>query len=258
MAFTVLPQIMVAPNGARKGKEDHPNLPTTIDEIVIEATRCFAVGAGAVHAHVRGADGAHVLDAGLYSELLQELAVNLPDMVAQITTEAVGRYSPEAQRACVLAVKPRCVSIALREMTPDQDEAVLRRFYHDLNADEVNVQHILYAPEEVTQLARYMQSGVIPADNSEMLIVLGRYQKDQQSEPSDLPPFVSNFPPFPQQLPWGICAFGSRETECLKTAISLGGKARIGFENNFFNADGSLAQSNAERVTELVNAIGEK
>ena len=31
------------------------------------------------------------------------------------------------------------------------------------------------------------------------------------------------------------------------------GKARIGFENNFYNKDGSLAKNNAERVTEIVN-----
>ncbi len=30
------------------------------------------------------------------------------------------------------------------------------------------------------------------------------------------------------------------------------GKARIGFENNRLNADGSLVTDNAERVTELV------
>ncbi len=258
MALTVLPKIMVAPNGARKTKEDHPNLPVTIAEVVTEAARCYTAGAGAVHAHVRDAEGAHVLDAGLYSELLQELATQVPEMVAQITTEAVGRYSPEEQRACVAAVKPRCVSIALREMTPGQDDAVLRRFYHDLCAEDVNVQHILYAPEEITQLAHFVQSGVIPAQNSEMLIVLGRYQKDQQSTADDLPPFISNFPSLPHQLPWAICAFGSRETECLKTAISLGGKTRIGFENNIFNADGSVAETNAMRVSELISAIGEE
>jgi 3-keto-5-aminohexanoate cleavage enzyme len=38
---------------------------------------------------------------------------------------------------------------------------------------------------------------------------------------------------------------------CLKTALESGGKIRVGFENSLWNSDGSLAQDNAERVTEM-------
>ena len=51
-----LPKIMVAPNGARLGKADHPALPVTIAEIVACAAACWHAGAGGIHAHVRDAD----------------------------------------------------------------------------------------------------------------------------------------------------------------------------------------------------------
>ena len=51
---------------------------------------------------------------------------------------------------------------------------------------------------------------------------------------------------------WSACAFGAQETACLIEAMRHCGKARIGFENNRLNADGSLVTDNAERVTELV------
>ena len=89
-----LPRIMVAPNGARRGKADHPALPVTIPEIVACAADCFAAGADGLHAHVRDGAGEHVLDAGLYAELMTELARTVPGMPVQITTEAVGRYTP--------------------------------------------------------------------------------------------------------------------------------------------------------------------
>jgi len=41
-------------------------------------------------------------------------------------------------------------------------------------------------------------------------------------------------------------------------AMRTGGKARIGFENNLLNADGSVALSNADRVAELVQALAAK
>ena len=87
---------MVAPNGARKTKEDHPNLPITISEIVKEAVNCFNEGANAIHAHVRDKKGDHCLDAGIYRELLSELDIKVPELPVQITTEAVGKFSPEA------------------------------------------------------------------------------------------------------------------------------------------------------------------
>jgi uncharacterized protein (DUF849 family) len=44
--MTPLPKIMVAPNGARRTKADHPAVPMTIAEIVETARQCYAEGAG--------------------------------------------------------------------------------------------------------------------------------------------------------------------------------------------------------------------
>ena len=42
-----------------------------------------------------------------------------------------------------------------------------------------------------------------------------------------------------------------------RDAAGKGGKTRIGFENSLYNRDGSLADSNAQRVRELVSALRE-
>ena len=97
---------MVAPNGARKTKKDHPNLPISISEIVEEAFNCFHKGANAIHAHVRDNKGNHSLDVGLYKELLSELDIKVPELPVQITTEAVGKFSPEEQFEVVKLVQP--------------------------------------------------------------------------------------------------------------------------------------------------------
>jgi uncharacterized protein (DUF849 family) len=55
------------------------------------ARACRAAGAGAIHAHVRDADGVNVLDAGLYREVFAGLAQAVPAMPVQTTAEAVGR-----------------------------------------------------------------------------------------------------------------------------------------------------------------------
>ena len=68
-----LPNLMVAPNGARRTKSDHPAIPVTLEETVETAKRCHAAGAEAIHFHLRDDAEQHILDAGLYKEGLVEL-----------------------------------------------------------------------------------------------------------------------------------------------------------------------------------------
>jgi len=256
-----LPLIMLAPNGARRTKADHPALPMTIRETVDAARACFAAGAGGIHAHVRDEDEAHVLDAGLYRELLSEMRAAVPQMQVQITTEAVGRYSPEEQRALVDAVMPEAVSVAVREMVPgqdtSQDTSEARAFYQGCLDRGIAVQHILYSAEDLERFFDLVGAGVVPGDAHQLLFVLGRYAADQQSAPEDLEPFLQTMADRrgDLRLDWAVCAFGRRETECLAEAVRRGGKARIGFENGLWNSDGGVAKDNADRVRDLVSAL---
>ena len=247
-----LPRIMVAPNGARRGKADHPALPVSIPETVATAVACHAAGAGAIHAHVRDAEGHHVLDAGRYRELIAELDRAVPQMIVQITTEAVGRYSPAEQRAVVDAVVPAAVSVALREMIADAgDEAEATRFYQRCRERDIAVQHILYEAAEVARLGGLIEAGVVPGDQLSVIYVLGRYAANQQSDPADLAGFLEAAAHLPAKADWMVCAFGASETAVLAAALSAGGKTRVGFENSLWHADGALARDNAERVAAI-------
>ncbi|WP_421855981.1 3-keto-5-aminohexanoate cleavage protein [Oricola sp.] len=245
-----LPTIMVAPNGARLTKADHPALPITIAEIVATARRCHAAGADGLHAHVRDIDGKHVLDAGLYRELGGEMRRAVPEMAVQITTEAVGLYSPGEQMAVVRAVQPNMVSIAVREIAVC-DAAALGAFFAELEERGTAVQHIIYTPDDIA-LLRAMLPGVT---TPQLLFVLGRYTEGQVSQPDDLDPFLAALAATGWQADWAVCAFGRRETECLAHGSKHGGKVRVGFENNCQNADGSTAADNAERVREIAQLL---
>ena len=121
---------MVAPTGARKTRDDHAALPLEIDQTVHEAALCQQAGATVLHAHVRDEHGRHVLDAGLYRELIAEMDSRVPGMLVQITSEAVGRYTPAQQIECVQAVVPRMASMSLREITGGfGDTGLAQRFF---------------------------------------------------------------------------------------------------------------------------------
>lgn len=250
--LATLPAIMLAPNGARRTKADHPALPMTIAETVAAARAAHAEGAGALHAHLRDADGTHSLDAGRYRDLIAEMARAVPDMPVQVTTEAAGRYGPEDQRALVHALCPEGVSVALSEMWPGTGpDPAARRFYQWATEAGMPVQHILYTPAEVTRLASLVARGDIPGP-VQVLYVLGRYQPPIPARPDMLAGFLAAARAFPDPPDWAACAFGPAETDCLVAAVAAGGKARIGFENNLVGPDGRPACDNAERVRDLV------
>ena len=244
---------MVAPNGARKTRSDHSSLPVSIEDTVSEAALCRAAGASALHAHVRGADDEHVLDAGLYRELIAEMAQRVPGMLVQITSEAVGLYSPRQQVDCIEAVQPEMVSMCLREISSGFEQPdFARQFFEWCDDHRVHVQHIVFSAEEFRHFLEYRDRGVIPAGHRCVLFVLGRYHVNFQSEPADLEPFLKHDL---SGLDWFTCAFGRREQECVMAAIEAGGNARVGFENNLYLPNGEVAPNTAALVTSLVDAI---
>lgn len=248
-----LPLVLaVAPNGASKSAHDHPRVPVTRDDIVADAIACRDAGASLFHLHVRDGEGRHLLDAEAYRDTTDAIrrAVGRT-LVVQITTEAAGRYARAAQMAVVREVRPEAVSIALRELVPDAAaEAEAQAFLAWLRAENVMPQYILYSPDEIARYRDLRGRGVIPDARDFLLFVLGRYTAGQVSEPADLLPFLRAHD---GSTPWAVCAFGPREAACAMAGAALGGHVRVGFENNLYLPDGTLAPDNAALVRNVAS-----
>jgi 3-keto-5-aminohexanoate cleavage enzyme len=247
--------IAVAPNGGRRGKADHPALPTTPSELAETAARCLAAGAAMIHVHVRDATGRHLLDVEAYRSAMDAIRAAVGDrLVVQATSESLGLYSPAQQMALVRALKPEAVSLALRELAPNEAaEPAFADFLLWLLRERITPQIILYDASEVARLETMSRRGLAPFETIPVLYALGRYAPGQRSQPTDLLPFLAA-----RRSPaahWMVCAFGWRETACVTAAALLGGHIRVGFENNLHRPDGALAADNAELVEAAAKAI---
>ncbi len=241
--------LTIAPNGARLGPEDHPELPITARELAITARRCQEAGAGAIHMHVRDADARHSLHVGTYRDAIAAVMANAPGMDIQITTEAAGMFDVAAQLACLETLKPEWASVAVAEMARDPDLA--RQLYAFADQSGVRIQHILYSPEDVRLLASWFDKGIVQPGQRDTLFVLGSYARARAGQPSDLAPFLAAAQGL--DLNWSVCAFGRNEQACLLAALEKGGDVRIGFENNMTAPDGSVFADNAASVAALVH-----
>ncbi|WP_336080327.1 3-keto-5-aminohexanoate cleavage protein [Thalassospira sp. CH_XMU1448-2] len=241
--------IASAPNGARKTKADLINIPISPAEVAREALACKQAGAGMMHLHVRDDDQKHSLDVGRYREMLTEVRAAVgPDMLLQVTTEAVGMYSARDQMAMIRDLVPDAVSIAVREIAPiDADLNALKVFSEFMREAGILPQFILYAPEDVVRFNQLVEIGVLPGEKFPVLFVLGRYTVGQISDPAELLPFLGTSSYISE---WMLCAFGAFENACILTGAGLGGHARIGFENNHLKVDGSPASDNAELIAQ--------
>jgi len=244
--------LAAAPNGARKTKLDHPNLPLSPDELAEAASDCLDAGAAMLHLHVRDTEGRHSLDPRFYSQAIAAVRSAVGDgLVIQATTEAVGRYEPAEQRDAMRALQPEAVSLAVREvMASDADAEAAGEFLRWCLGEGVSPQFILYDADDLARYRRLVERGTIPGRTHFLLFVLGRYARDQQSDPTDLLAFLRQ----EVEQPWMLCAFGAKETACAVTAAGLGGHARVGFENNLLLPDGQRAPDNAALVSAVADA----
>jgi len=252
--------ILVAPNGARKTKADHPHLPITPEELAQEAVRCAKAGAVLFHLHIRGDNQEHSLDPQRYQKALKAIQGQVGDqMLLQVSTETCDIFTPNDQMATVRALNPEAVSIGIRELIPDLNHVnEAQAFLHDLHAKGVNVQYILYSAEDVAYWASLVQQGVVPHISTYFLLfVLGKKASGQVAFPSDLDPLLEARQKYLKNIKheWTLCAFGPNELDCMLKAVQEGGHVRIGFENNMVLADGRLANTNAELLDQFVSRV---
>lgn len=250
--------IMCAPNGARRSKADHANIPLTPAELADCAEEILNAGASILHLHVRDDNGEHTLSVDKYREAIAAIRARVGDkLVIQATSEAVGIYSRQQQIDMVKALKPEAVSLALREICPNaESETDTTEFFSWMKAEHIAPQIILYNEADTLRFDCLRRAGVFCDQYPFVLCVLGKYDEPLSIEPlSDeaaarvakkLGPFVDVLNP--AGVPWAVCGFGKTEHLLAEVAAKLGGHVRVGFENNLHGRAGGLVEDNAELV----------
>ena len=180
-----LPSLMVAPNGARLQKTDHPKLPITIEETMSCALECFEEGADGLHLHIRDSNGQHFLDAGVYREALAEFTEKVPDLQVQITTEANGNYDTDVQQDVALNSGANMVSVSVREMMRDGAEA-FQRFNLECADRRIAVQHILYDVDDCASLKTNLPKTLFDTPDLQLIFVLGRYSLGEGTKSDEI------------------------------------------------------------------------
>ncbi|PHR62848.1 MAG: class III aminotransferase [Robiginitomaculum sp.] len=240
--------IMSAPNGARRQKLDHPILPITPAELAECAKQIVAQGASILHLHVRDKQNQHSLDVEQYRSAISAIRASVGDqLLIQVTSEAVGKYTRFEQMQMVRDLKPEAVSLALREICPSEKELPeAAEFISWMQEERVFPQYILYDQSDIGRFTSLLARGVIETQFPFVLLVIGRKQSSQIDSNLERAKMLDAALELP--CPWAICGFGLHEKQCVSFATENAGHIRVGFENNILRNDQDLLQNNAEMI----------
>lgn len=251
--------ICVAITGSLPTKENNPAVPISVEEQVESTQAAFEAGATICHAHVRNGDQTPSSDPEKFARLKEGLEKHCPGMVIQFSTG--GRSGAGKTRGGMLPLAPDMASLSVGsnnfptrvyENPPDlvdwlASEMITYGIKPEVEAFDLS--HILKAAEmhrkgqiKDTPYVQFVMGvkNAMPADRE----VFDYYIKTVHRL-------------FGEDVAWCAAGIGPHQIVLNEWAISSGGHARTGMEDNVRLDRDTLASSNAALV-ERAAALCEK
>lgn len=246
--------ICVAITGSVPTKADNPAVPVTISEQVESTQAAFEAGATIAHCHVRNDDETPTSDPDKFAALKEGLEKHCPGMIVQLSTG--GRSGAGQARGGMLPLRPDMASLSVGsnnfpsrvyENPPDLvDWLAAEMITHDVKPEieAFDLSHILKAAE-------MHKKGQIK-DTPYIQFVMGV----KNAMPADREVFdfylktVKRL--FGEDAAWCAAGIGANQSVLNDWAISNGGHARTGLEDNVRLDRNTLAPSNAALVKRTV------
>jgi 3-keto-5-aminohexanoate cleavage enzyme len=245
--------VTVAPTGAESTKEDVPQLPTTLQELIETARRCEAAGAAMVHVHIRDDEHRPTLDVGRLTATVDALHEETA-LVVQLSTGG-SVHDPFERRLRVLDAQPDSCSLTMGT-TNFGDEVFanpwpfVTEVYQLSQEREVVPEFELFDLGQVHALHRLLDRYGLPYG--------GRVHCDLvMGVPGGMPGTTDALVAAVNALPaevtsWSATGIGRSTLTVGLAALSKGGHLRVGMEDVLTLAKGVPVAHNAQLVERAV------
>ena len=239
--------------GADVTKEQNPNVPYTVEEIVREAKSAYDAGAALIHLHVRWDDGTPTQDTARFQECIDAISKECPEVIIQPSTGgAVGMTDLER--------------LASTDIVPTPEMATLDCGTTNFGGDEIFVN----SDNTIINFAKIMQErGIKPEcevfDRGMIETAMKTaHRKGFLTEPIhwdfvlgvSMPATIRDLAFMVDSIPagstWPATGLGKNCWNIAAATIAMGGHVRVGFEDNLYLEKGVLAKSNGELVEKAV------
>lgn len=235
--------LQVTPNGPW-GKDVHPAMPVSADELLADLRECFAAGAEGVHLHIRDTTGAETLDPGIVNDTCAR--------VRQVALEAGHRVEiglttgewivPDVQDRVAMLREWQGVDCA----TVNLSEAGFEHVMDAMLEVGVGVDVGLWAPQETAVL---VASGFLPAVQRVSIELAPGEPYFLTGDPSAVAQRVNDqLDDAGSRCPRLTHGMDDWTWPLVRDALRRGHDTRVGFEDSVYLPSGKKARSNAELV----------
>jgi 3-keto-5-aminohexanoate cleavage enzyme len=247
--------ICCAITGSLPTKADNPAVPITVAEQVESTQQAFEAGATICHAHVRNDDETPSSDPEKFARLKEGLEKHCPGMIIQFSTG--GRSGAGQTRGGMLPLRPDMASLSVGsnnfptrvyENPPD----LVDWLASEMKTYGIRPEIEAFDLSHIHQAARMYADGRL-VDSPYVQFVMGV----KNAMPVDRDVFDYYIKTVQRLLPgseWCAAGIGKDQITINDWAVSSGGHARAGLEDNIRLDRNTLAPSNAaliKRITDL-------
>ncbi len=249
--------ICVAITGSLPRKADNPAVPVTITEQIESTHAAFEAGATICHAHVRDEAENPSSDPDRFARLQEGLHKHCPGMIIQFSTG--GRSGAGQARGGMLPLRPDMASLSVGsnnfptrvyENPPD---------LVDWLASEMRT-HDVKPEVEAFDLSHIFQAAAMNRDGRILGAAYVQFVMGvKNAMPVDREVFEFYIKTVQRLMPdaeWCAAGIGQHQLTINDWAVSLGGHARTGLEDNVRLDKTTLAPSNAALVRRVVDLCG--
>jgi uncharacterized protein (DUF849 family) len=243
--------LQVTPNGGW-GRDIHPAVPVTLDELVVDLSACFRAGANGVHLHARDAQGAETLDPVVVSRTCRRVrhAADEIGITAEIGLTTGAWIEPRLADRIAMIRDWEGVDLATVNLSEDGFERVMAAML-DVG---IGIDVGLWAPQEIDVL---VSSGLLP-EVTRISIELGPGEPYfLAGEPVDIAQRVNDLLDEAQSTCPRLTHGNDEWTwPLVLDAFRRGHDTRVGFEDSVRLPDETIAANNSELVAAAVALRG--
>lgn len=257
--------ITVALSGVVANRAQCPGIPYTPEEYAAESKRAFESGATMVHIHAREPDGSPTHRVGAYKDIRDAIVSEVPEIIINFSTGSIG-IPVEERIAHVRELRPDIGALNMGSMnyakySPKRKSLVFDFVFSNPFADiikfltvmnEVGVKPELecFDSGHIGNAFPLIDMGILsaPAHFSIILGVLGGALPTTQSLA-----YMSSI--LPEGSDWGVIGVSHEQWRLVAASATLGGNARVGFEDNFYLPNGEMAASNGDLAAAAADII---
>jgi 3-keto-5-aminohexanoate cleavage enzyme len=247
--------ITVAPTGAETSKQDCPQLPTTLEELVKAAQECEVAGAAMVHVHIRDDEHRPTLDLARLNETVAALREHT-GLVVQLSTGG-SVHDPLEDRLRVLDAEPDSCSLTMGTTNFGDDVfsnpwPFVCELYQLSQERHVVPEFELFDLGQVHALQRLLDKYGLPWGGQVHCDLVMGVPGGMNGTADALVAAVRDLPA--AVTSWSATGIGRSTLAVMLAALSKGGHLRVGMEDVLTISRGVPVESNAQLVERAVDA----